>query len=70
MADVSFRFATVDNVDTILNLIKQLAAYEKAADQMVATANLLRQTLFEKRFAEVLLAKADSNKVGFALSIM
>lgn len=67
MADVSFRFATVDDVDTILDLIEQLAAYEKAADQVVATTELLRQTLFEKRYAEVLLADAAGKTVGFAL---
>lgn len=67
MDDVSFRFATVDDVDTILDLIEQLAAYEKAADQVVATTELLRQTLFEKRYAEVLLADANGKTVGFAL---
>lgn len=67
MAQVSFRFATQDDVPTILDLIRRLAEYEEAAEQVVATEEALRQTLFEKSYAEVLLAACDAKVAGFAL---
>lgn len=67
MAQAQLRFATEDDVPVILDLIKKLAEYEKAADQVVATEELLRETLFVQRHAEVLLAEADCKTVGFAL---
>ena len=67
MSQASYRFATPDDVPVILNLIKQLAEYEKAADQVVATEKLLHESLFEQRAAEVLLVEADGRAVGFAV---
>ena len=67
MAQVSYRFATEEDVPAILDLIRQLAEYEKAADRVVATEELLRESLFENRAAEVLLAETDDQPVGFAL---
>ena len=67
MSQASYRFATPDDVPVILNLIKQLAEYEKAADQVVATEELLHESLFEQRAAEVLLAEAGGRAVGFAV---
>ena len=67
MSQASYRFATPDDVPVILNLIKQLAEYEKAADQVVATERLLHESLFEQRAAEVLLVEADGRTVGFAV---
>lgn len=67
MADETYRFATEDDVPVILDLIKQLAEYEKAADEVVATEGLLRKSLFEQRAAEVLFVEADGRPVGFAV---
>ena len=67
MSQASYRFATPDDVPVILNLIKQLAEYEKAADQVVATEELLHESLFEQRAAEVLLVEAGGRAVGFAV---
>ena len=67
MSQASYRFATPDDVPVILNLIKQLAEYEKAADQVVATEKLLHESLFEQRAAEVLLVEVDGRAVGFAV---
>lgn len=67
MTQVAYRFATEADVPAILDLIKQLAEYEKAADRVVATEELLRESLFENRAAEVLLAEVDDQPVGFAL---
>ena len=67
MSQASYRFATPDDVPVILDLIKQLAEYEKAADQVVATEELLHESLFEQRAAEVLLVEAGWRAVGFAV---
>ncbi|REE98838.1 GNAT family N-acetyltransferase [Thermomonospora umbrina] len=62
------RFATSDDVPTILGLIRDLAEYEKALDEVEATEDDLRRSLFgpEPRvFAHV--AEEDGKVVGFAL---
>ncbi|MDY3013713.1 MAG: GNAT family N-acetyltransferase [Evtepia sp.] len=66
-ASLSFRFATEDDVSKILFFIKELAAYEKMSDQVVATEDLLRQWIFQEHKAEVLFAVEDSTEIGFAL---
>ncbi|HLW35315.1 MAG TPA: GNAT family N-acetyltransferase [Chthoniobacterales bacterium] len=64
----SMRPATVADVPTILELIKALATYERAPDEVVATEAGLAQVLFGKKpAAEVLLAFENERAVGFAL---
>jgi GNAT superfamily N-acetyltransferase len=65
---ITLRFATIDDVELILVFIKQLAGYEKMADQVVADEALLRETLFgERQVAEVIIATYDEEPAGFAL---
>jgi GNAT superfamily N-acetyltransferase len=62
------RRATVADVGTILNLIRELATYERAPDQVTATAEQLVDVLFGKKpAAEVLLAFEREEPVGFAV---
>jgi len=62
------RPATEQDVPIILDLIKQLADYERLADRVVATEQRLRDTLFgERPAAEVLLASLEGETVGFAV---
>lgn len=66
--DVLIRAANPDDVSVILRMIKELADYEKMADQVVADESLLRESLFGARpAAEVLLAFAGEEPVGFAV---
>ena len=52
----------------ILSLIRELAEYERLADQVVATEELLEQHLFgERPAAEALVAELDGEPVGFAI---
>jgi GNAT superfamily N-acetyltransferase len=52
----------------ILDLIRQLAEYERLADKVTASEDRLRATLFGARpSAEVLLARMDGETVGYAL---
>jgi GNAT superfamily N-acetyltransferase len=62
------RPATEQDVPIILDLIKQLADYERLAHRVVATEQRLRDTLFgERPAAEVLLASLEGETVGFAV---
>ena len=67
MGEISIRRAADEDVDTILGFIRELAVYEKMQDEVVATEEMLREWLFEKKIAEVLLAELDGKEVGFAL---
>ncbi|MGV9877099.1 GNAT family N-acetyltransferase, partial [Streptomyces cellulosae] len=64
------RAATVHDVPEIQAMIRELAAYEKAAEQARATQDQLRAALFgEHPAASVLVAEDDTSGdvVGFAL---
>ena len=51
------RSATEQDVPVILDLIKQLAEYERLSDKVIANEQSIRDTLFRERpAAEVLLA--------------
>jgi GNAT superfamily N-acetyltransferase len=62
------RSATVADVPVILELIKDLATYERAPDEVVADEKGLAEVLFgRKPAAEVLLAFEKDRAVGFAV---
>ncbi len=68
MHDLTIRAATEADVPLILEFIRDLAEYEKLADHVVATEDLLRTTLFgHPRFAEVIIGEAEGRPVAFAL---
>lgn len=64
---MEFRYAGKEDSALILDFIRQLAAYEKMSDQVIATEELLREWIFEKQKAEILFVLADGKEVGFAL---
>lgn len=61
------RFAAPDDADIILFFIMELAKYENMENEVVATVQNLRETLFERKFAEVILAEYEGKTVGFFL---
>ena len=68
VADFQIRIARVEDVSIILELIRDLATYERAPDEVIATEEHLVDVLFGKRpAAEVLLAFEGNSPVGFAL---
>lgn len=67
MNQFTIRQADINDVATILSFIKELAEYEKMSDQVVATEDILREWIFEKKKAEVILAMEGDTAVGFAL---
>lgn len=67
MKNTEIRFANVGDVGLILGFIKELAAYEKMSDDVVADEELLREWIFDKKKAEVIFAMENGKEVGFAL---
>ena len=67
MNHLTIRYAEESDIPQILFFIRELAIYENMLDDVVATEDLLREWIFEKQKAEVLLAGEDGNPVGFAL---
>ena len=61
------RFANENDVEIILEFILKLAEYEKMLDDVVATPELLKEWIFEKKKAEVIFAVENGKEVGFAL---
>ncbi len=65
---LEIRPATEDDVPLILSLVKELAEYERLSHEVVATEELLRNSLFgERPVAEVLVGHLGDEPVGFAL---
>ena len=67
METYAFKYAEEDDVSLILYFIKELAKYEKMLDEVVATEEILKEWLFEKKKAEVIFALEDGEAGGFAL---
>ena len=68
MPSPTLRFATIEDVPTILGFIRELAEYERLSDEVSADEATLRETLFgDRRVAEVILAETEGEAAGFAL---
>lgn len=61
------RFASENDVSIIYDFICRLAEYENMLSDVVATPELLKEWIFEKKKAEVILAVENGKEVGFAL---
>jgi GNAT superfamily N-acetyltransferase len=68
VSDMRIRFARADDVGLLLQLIRELAAYERVPDAVVATEEDLLHYGFgpQPRF-EVLIASVGDEPAGFAL---
>src|SRR5438477_10290158 len=68
VTDFKIRPACLEDVPVILQLIHDLATYERAPDEVSATEEQLVEVLFgEKPAAEVLLAFEEESPIGFAV---
>ena len=59
--------ATENELPIILALIRELAEYEKLSHEVVATEKILRESLFDRRAAEVVIGYAGDEPAGFAV---
>lgn len=65
---IDIRPAVSSDVALLHTLITELAAYERLADDVVATEDMLHEALFGPRpHAEALVAECDGQPAGFAL---
>lgn len=65
--DLYIRKAIREDVPLILKFIKELADYEKMLDQVVATEEIIEDSIFNRNKAEVVFAVYKGEEVGFAL---
>jgi GNAT superfamily N-acetyltransferase len=62
------RKSTIEDVPLILQLICEIAEYEKLSHEVTATKENLIESLFgEKKSAEVVIGELDGKPVGYAL---
>jgi GNAT superfamily N-acetyltransferase len=65
---IAIRTAVAADVGVILQFVRELAEYERAADKVVATEALLADALFGAQpAAYAVIAEIDGNPVGMAL---
>lgn len=68
VADLEIRPAGEADAQLLFDLILELAAYEKMAEEVAGDAEVLRRSLFEQKAAEALLLEtADGEAVGYAI---
>ncbi|GAA0177502.1 GNAT family N-acetyltransferase [Clostridium sediminicola] len=65
--DFKIRFAKEEDIDLILQFIKELADYEELLHEVVATKETLHDSLFKRKVAEVIIGEFKGKPVGFAL---
>lgn len=63
----TLRFALEKDTKLILDFIKELADYEELLNEVVATEDILRDSLFVNKAAEVIIAEYNGEPIGFAL---
>lgn len=61
------RQANESDVSLILKFIKELADYEGLLHEVVATEEILMESLFEKKQAEVIIGEYNGEPAGFSL---
>ncbi|MEL1134827.1 GNAT family N-acetyltransferase [Desulfitobacterium sp. THU1] len=67
LPDLKLRLAEEYDVPLILKFIKELAEYEKLLHEVVATEEILKKSLFERKIAEVIIGEYQEKPVAFAL---
>ncbi|KAE8225389.1 hypothetical protein CF319_g1849 [Tilletia indica] len=70
-SSVTVRKGTEADIPTILKFITDLAIYEKEPDAVKATPELIKENVFEKKYAEVLIvedtATSPPTPIGWAI---
>lgn len=67
MPTIAIRPAAPDDAALILRFITELAIYEKAQDEVVATEADIRQSIFDAGSARALICSVDGEAAGFAV---
>ena len=68
MLDIQIRIATIDDAALVLRFVKELAIYEKAESDVVATVNDIQNSLFsDNSGTHALICSINEEPVGFAV---
>jgi len=67
LSGFKLRFAELNDVSLIFEFIRELAKYEEMLDAVVATEEDIRESLFERKIAEVIIGEYQNKPVCFAL---
>lgn len=68
MSEVQIKKANIQDSSIILNFIKELARYEKAEDEVIATVEDIEQNLFsDNTTTDAVICLLDGKPVGFAV---
>lgn len=67
MANYNIRFAKEDDTGLLLELIRELADYEKRLDQVNITENDIYEAIFRRNIAEAVIAEYKQKAAGFAV---
>ncbi len=66
MTEISIRRACAADMPIVLELVRELAEYERAADEVTVTVDQLVDDGFERNLFQVLLAEVDGEVGGMA----
>jgi len=68
MSQLSIRTAEIDDAATILHFIKELAIYEKAEDEVIATESTIKSTMFQENSGvHGLICEYQGEAIGFSV---
>lgn len=67
LKDFKLRFAELKDTSLILEFIRELADYENMLSQVLVTEQVLIESLFERKIAEVIIGEYKNKPVAFAL---
>lgn len=67
ITNVRFKKTTKEDAKIILELIKELATYEKMIEDVVATEERLIESIYEKHQAEALLIEYKEEVIGYII---
>lgn len=68
MSGISVRTATIDDAETILYFIRELAIYEKAEHEVLATVETIKSSMFSHNSGvHGLICESEGQAIGFSV---
>jgi len=64
---LEIRFAKAEDIKLIFQFIQELAEYEELSHEVVTTEEVLYDSLFVKKVAEILIVEVEGKAIGYAL---
>lgn len=65
--NLKIRETNEEDCSLILSLIKEMSEYEKLSDQVIATEESLKESIFSNNRAETVILELDGKAIGYAL---